>query len=209
MIKKLKIKFGIVCVLGIMVILNTVRLEDLYAQATSSPYENDQLSLYDVELLYHVRINDLFNSKLKLLNEGEKGAGIGKTPDGDECPENNYSTFCLARACSKEYEQFKAALEKRKKVVETGEDSNVTLQEVAMKAFSKRNEIDLELARSKSALDSALANYNELRIAYPMHLQYMEVITNLTDYNKKLTDLRKEVEKLPAKFIDASTAKCT
>jgi len=209
MIKKLKIKIGIVFVLGIMVILSTVRLEDLYALATTSPYENDKLSLYDVELLYHVRINDLFNSKLKLLNDGEKGAGIGKTPDGDECPENNYSTYCLAMTAAKEYEQFKTALQARKKVVEIGTDPNATLQDVTMQAFSKVNEINQELVRSKKALDSALQNYSELRIAYPMHLQYLEVIKNLTEYNKKLTNLRKEVEKVPPKFIDASTAQCT
>lgn len=208
MIIKQKIKIGVIVILAAMILLNTVQLKDLFALAASSPYENDKLSLYDVGLLYHTRMNDLFNSKLKLLNEGEKGGGTGKTPDGDECPENNYSTYCLAMTASKEYEQFKAALEKRRKIVDLGTGTNLSLQEVTIQAFSKVSEIDRELARSKKALDSALANYNELRIAYPMHLQYTELIKNLTEYNKKLTNLRKEVEKLPGKFIDATTAEC-
>jgi len=209
MIKKHKLKLVTAFLISIMLILNTVQLKDLFALAATSPYENDKLSIYDIELLYQSRINDLFNAKLKLLSEGEKGSGIGKTPDGDECPENNYSTYCLAMTAAKEYEQFKATLVKRRQLVDIGTDANATLGEVVTKAFSKTTEIDLELARSKKALDSALANYNELRIAYPMHLQYLDLIKNLTQYNKKLTDLRKEVEKLPGKFIDASTAQCT
>jgi len=208
MIKSIKIKIGIIITVIIFIILNTISLNTIFAQSTSSPYENDKLSIYEVEKLYHKRINDLFNAKLKLLNAGEKGGGVSKAPEGDECPENNYSTFCLATAAAKEYEQLKSALNKRKQVVEIGNNPNPTLEEVSMQAFSKSTEIELELSRSKSALDAALQNYNELRIAYPMHLQYLEVIKSLKDYNKKLTNLRKEVEKLPGKFIDATTAQC-
>jgi len=201
-----KIKIGIICAIGLMVIHGAV---NLYAAATSSPYENDRLSLYEVTKLYHKRINDLFNAKIKLLNEGAKGPGIGQTPDGDECPEKNYSTYCLAMTAAKEYEMFKAALEKRKQTVDLGEDARPSLETVTMQAFAKINEIDQELARSRKALDTALQTYNELRIAYPMHLQYQELIKNLTEYNKKLMDLRKQVEKLPGKFIDATTTECT
>ena len=201
-----KIKIGIFLAVVLMVIYGTV---NLYAAATSSPYENDKLSLYEVTKLYHKRINDLFNAKIKLLTEGEKGSGTGKTPDGDECPENNYSTYCLAMTAAKEYEMLKAALEKRKQIVELGEEERPTLEAVTMQAFAKINEIDLELARSRKALDTALETYNELRIAYPMHLQYQELIKNLTEYNKKLSDLRKQVEKFPGKFIDATTTECT
>jgi hypothetical protein len=162
-----------------------------------------------MEKLYHQRINDLFNAKLKLLNAGVKGSGIGEVPKGDECPENNYSTYCLSITAAKEYEQFKEAMLKKKQKIEIPEGSSASLAEVSLKAFAASDEVDAELQRAKTALDTALATYNELRVMYPMHLQFQELIKNLTEYNKKIIKLRKAVEKLPPSFIDATTGQCT
>ena len=209
MIKNIKSQFGLIITVIVIILLNTLDLRSLYALASNSPYLNDKLSIYEIEKLYHQRINDLFNAKLKLLNAGAKGSGVGEVPKGDECPENNYSTYCLSITAAKEFEQFQEALLKKKQTIEIPQDTNVTLEEVSLKAFAASDEVDAELARAKTALDSALATYNELRVMYPMHLQFQELIKNLTDYNKKIIEFRKNVEKLPGSFIDATTAQCT
>ncbi|MBN1494322.1 hypothetical protein JW911_01140 [Candidatus Peregrinibacteria bacterium] len=208
MIKNIKSQIGIFITIIIILLFNIVDLSSLYALGDSSPYANEKLTIYELEKLYHKRINDLFNSKLKLLHEGSKGSGTGQAPQGDECPDNNYSTYCLSLSAAKEFEQFQTAMLKKKQIVEIPEGSNLNLQEVSLKAIAAINEIDSELARAKTALDAALATYNELRIMYPMHLQFEEMIKNLTEYNKKIIEFRKNAEKLPPSFVDSTTSQC-
>lgn len=179
----------------------------LYASDAVNPYDNENLSIQEVEKAYHKRINEIFNAKLTLLKKGEDGNGTTEIPKNDECSENNYSTYCLAITVAKEYDQYEAALSKRKSYVKIDED--VTIDQLSLKSISQRNEIVNELDRSQKALDIGIKTYDELFATYRMHLQYEKIIKSLTKYNKKLIEFRKEVEKLPGKFIDATTTQCT
>ncbi|MFC1599442.1 hypothetical protein ACFL3T_00250 [Patescibacteria group bacterium] len=201
----LKLRF--VAALSIMVFLSGVWMSGTMA-ATSNPYEKEGLKYEEVKELYHKRVNDLFNSKLKLLKQGEKGSGTAEIPKGDNCSENNYSTFCLALASAKEYENYVVGLEKQKLIVDIP-DNDLSIEKISVGVISKRGEIDNEIKRSKKTLDVALATYNELSGVYRQHLEYETLIKNLTKYNKKVTEFRKEVEKLPSKFVDATTTQCT
>lgn len=204
---KSNLKIGFAVILAALVMISGLYIGTLQA-ATTNPYDKTELTLTQVEKLYHQRVNDLFNAKLKLLKQGEKGSGTAEVPKGDECSENNYSTFCLAMASAEEYEKFKEAILKRKGYITLNPDDQ-SLDFASLTAVSQGSEIDNELTRSRKALDLALATYNEVLPAYRTHLKYLELIKALTDYNKKFSEFRKEVEKLPGKFIDATTAKCT
>lgn len=204
--QKLTIKLGFVAALAILVFMSGVWMSGTFA-ATSNPYEKEGAKYEEVRDLYHKRVNDVFNKKLALMKQGDKGSGTAEIPKGDNCSENNYSTFCLALATAKEYENYIIGLDKLKLVVDVPEDRSIA--GTSMGVIGKRAEIENEKVRAKKTLDVALATYNELAGLYQQHLEYEKMIKNLTKYNKKVTEFRKEVEELPPKFIDATTAECT
>ncbi len=206
-VKKSKIWLALIIVF--FIVFNTISIENLYAESTSNPYNNDKLTFYELQKLYHTRINDLFNSKTKLLEKGEKGPGTNAIPQGDECEEKNYSTFCLAITAAKEYENYKKELEERKGNIEfTGENISITLEKATTTAISQAAEIDNELIAAKRALDTSIKTYNELSIAYTIHLQYKEVIKSLTKYKNKLSQYYEQVGTYPNKFVDATSLSC-
>ncbi|MFC1655880.1 hypothetical protein ACFL3C_03360 [Patescibacteria group bacterium] len=206
-VKKSKIWLALTIVF--FIVFNTISIESLYAEATSNPYNNNKLTFYELQKLYHTRINDLFNAKTKLLEKGEKGPGTGVIPQGDECEEKNYSTFCLATTAAKEYQNYEIALESRKSKIEfTGENISVTLEKATTTAISQAAEINNELVAAKRALDTSVKTYNELSVAYTMHLQYEEVIKSLTKYKNKLSEYYEQVGTYPNKFVDATSLSC-
>ena len=97
--------------------------------ASSNPYEKEGTKYEEVRDLYHKRMNDLFNSKLALLQQGAQGSGTAEIPTGDNCSENNYSTFCLSLAAAKEYENYVVGLDKLKLTVDIPEGTP-TIEEV-------------------------------------------------------------------------------
>lgn len=206
MIQKHKTKFGLISILSILIVISGMLYGNLQA-ASTNPYDKEELNFEEVKVLYHKRINDLFNSKLKLLKQGDKGSGTTKIPTGDECGENNYSTFCLAITAADEYENYEKGLIKRKQTVPVGDEEG--LEKIGIIAAGQTLAIDNELQQSKKALDMALDTYNEILPAYRMHDKFQQLIETLTKYNKKLSEFRKEVEKLPSEFVDATTTECT
>lgn len=180
----------------------------LQASTTANPYDKDDLKLYDVKKLYHSKINDTFNTSLQLLEKGEKGTGTDKIPQGDNCEEKNYSTFCVAMRVANEYELYETALKKRQKSL-ISDGSITTIDEVAARLATQSNAIETEIISAQQALDTSLATYNDIALYYAMHLEYEKIIKSLTKYNVKLEEFRKEVEKYPSKFIDPTTPKCT
>jgi hypothetical protein len=177
------------------------------ANSTINPYDMPDKTVQEVEKSYHKRINEIFNAKLTFLKQGEDGNGTTEIPKNDECSENNYSTYCLAMTVAKEYDLYSAALSKRKAV--TNPQEGETVGQLALRTISEHNEIKNELDRSEKALDIGIKTYDELLAAYRMHLQYEKIIESITKYNKKLSEFREEVDKLPGKFIDATTTQCT
>lgn len=207
MIRKHKIKIGFLAILSVIVFVSGIFMSGGYA-ADTNPYMKEGAKYDEVKALYQKRVNDLFNSKLALMKSGDSGSGTAEIPTGDNCSENNYSTFCLALAAAQEYQNYVVGLEKLKQTVDIPEN-DLSIESISSGVISKRADINNEIERAKKALDVALATYNELSGVYRQHLEYQKLIQNLTKYNKKIIEFRKEVEKLPSKFIDASTAECT
>lgn len=206
MIEKHKIKIGLTLILAVLILASGILYGTLHA-ATTNPYDKEELTLEEVEVLYHKRINDLFNSKLKLMKQGDQGSGTTEIPTGDECSENNYSTFCLSIAAADEYEKYAEALRKRKETVSVGQEDSLAV--IGILSAGQTLAIDNELYRSKKTLNMALDKYNEILPVYRMHEKFQKLIETLTKYNKKLSEFRGEVEKMPSKFVDATTTKCT
>lgn len=203
-------KNRLIVILILCGLLAATNFDALMAKDPPSPYENEELSLHEVAALYHKRVNEIFNSKIKLLLDGEKGGGTNEIPDGDDCEDNNYTTYCLAVEVSKEYEQYrKELLNRRQQVPIDPDEGTVTLDEASARVAAQANKIQNEIERGKKALDVSLQTYDELSKAYSIHLQYREMIENLSKYTQKLAKIREQVEKLPGKFIDATTAECT
>jgi hypothetical protein len=79
----------------------------------------------------------------------------------------------------------------------------------ALEVSAKLEAITREKVAAKEALDQTLSAYNELRVAWPMHKEYMTIYASLLKYRDKLVEVRHQVESFPSKFIDATTTKCT
>lgn len=131
---------------------------------------------------------------------------VGKACDNEEFEGLvSASTKVLADPASTDEE--KAESETHLKQLEELNSPFITKQ---MGISLKRMEfIDNEIEVAGDALDKTLAAYNELQMAYPIHKENIKLIKNLEEYNKKLAEIRREIESFPGKFIDASTTKCT
>ncbi len=132
----------------------------------------------------------------------------------------NLSTYCLAKAATKEYTAFRSALvvARKKTQQEAGQNlpKNYPTKGGAIEQLGKNvqeygaviEKIDRELTISREALDLGLAAYQELQMALPLHRKYKEVIKYLEKYRDKVSDIRKEVELYPTTFLDVTTTQC-
>jgi len=193
----------VIVIAGIFLIYGT---QLTIADEDTNPYKKEGLTVDQIIELYHTRVNDLFNAKQALLTQGEEGSGVAEAPTDDNCENNNYSTFCLAKEATQEYIQFQEVLQEKQVNIEF--DTTDDLFQLSTKAITQSEKINNELEIARSSLDVALQSYNELRIAYAMHLQFQTTIQKLYTYNIKLAELRTEIAKIPGKFIDATTAQC-
>lgn len=139
----------------------------------------------------------------------------------------NISTYCLAEEATDEYFEFREAMVsarvslKQEAYANSGSQATlqrsipgtaadlVTGQQNLLKYGEQINEIDRELNVSRQSLDQALAAYNEMQMALPLHRKYMEIIKALEVYRDKIADIRTKVHAYPAEFLDVTTASCT
>jgi len=154
---------------------------------------------------YHRRINAIFANAINNLLTNPEAIAVYDV----ECGDNNISTYCVGDAALKELENYKRALIEHAKLLDVDENIRETQLSVSTRFASKINKVEKEIGRAEESLDLALAVYNELQVAYPIHLELMVTIDNLEDYKKRLKALRKQVNKFPSKFIDVTTNKCT
>jgi hypothetical protein len=162
----------------------------------------------------------MFNDKIRKMIQGETDAantGDYNKPDSippanEICPASNYSTYCLAQATLKDYMAYIKALDCRRSVLfeNVDQQQSAPLQlQAALMVSSRMEAITNEKGDAKRALDQALAAYNELRFAWPMHKKYMKIYESLTKFRDKMVEIRQQVSEFPSKFIDATTTKCT
>lgn len=70
------------------------------------------------------------------------------------------------------------------------------------------NRIDREIDIARQTLDQALAAYNEMQMALPLHAKFQETIKLLEKYRDKISKVRKEIDFYPRTFIDVTTPSC-
>ncbi|MBU0668203.1 hypothetical protein KJ951_00510 [Patescibacteria group bacterium] len=195
-------------------------------------YNNPNLTTDKIISLYHEKTNDEFNRYIGLMIKSASVKSMlidknGSAPVNDgECASNrdNYSTFCVAHNMLSDeeqgdgYMQYLAALQCRSG--DLSEDMNSLaqpveyisgiVQEVAYTTYSiRQGAIEREKNTAKRALDQTLSAYDELKTAWLMHKKYIEIYEALLTYRDKMVEIRHQVEEFPAKFIDATTTKCT
>lgn len=163
-------------------------------------------------------LSDLF--KPPAYNEEN---GIQTTRKSCDELKDNLSTYCLSLDATKKYFLFRDALLEARKVAEqTAGDVYAQTQSGAttkgdlgsagrnLLTYGKTIEkINLETDIARQTLDQALAAYNEMQFALPMHTKYMQIVKSLEQYRDKVADIRRNIEQFPATFLDVTTTQCT
>lgn len=155
-----------------------------------------------------------------------------------DCSEESLSTYCLSREAVLEYFEFRGAMKIiREQEISTAADrlqeerasqsdpwpvrsplikaaggaiADFFTGKKSLEAHEETlDQIDGELATAQTALDHALAAYNEMQMAVPLHRKYQEVIEQLEDYRDQISDIRKDVELYPETLLDVTTPACT
>lgn len=154
------------------------------------------------------------------------------------CSEESLSTYCLSREAVLEYFEFRGAMKEIRKIeiTEAGERigerqksesdpwpvrsplikaaggaiADFLTGKKSLEAHEETlDQIDGELSTAQTALDHALAAYNEMQMAVPLHRKYQEVIEQLEKYRDQISDIRKDVDLYPETFLDVTTPACT
>ncbi len=195
----------------------------VFAQdADEKTYENPNYPFALVKSSYHEAMNDLFNERLdKLYDILEKKDFFEdenfNVPDGvnlenykEKCGEENVSTYCVSMAGLDIYMTYlnTLALMKDKVPAREQQEDELSLNSVYFEVSQRNLAITDEIENARKVFTATLSAYNEYRIAYPVHKKNLEIIQSLTKYRKALSSLRKLVDMLPSKFIDATSAYC-
>lgn len=93
------------------------------------------------------------------------------------------------------------------KIAESNADA-VYLSQKGLSASASIDTINKEISASKEVLDQAIAAYDELRTAWPMHQSYIAVYKELETYRDNLVKVRQQTDQFPSKFIDLTTTMC-
>lgn len=150
--------------------------------------------------------------------------------NSDDCPSVTSSTgtlsdgmdsFCRLSGDAlplKGYLNFVAALNKRGQNLfdtqKAASDWQKTGQNVLNSAtaitdlISRQTSTNLAMDTAKKALDQTLSAYDQLRVAWPLHVKYMSVYHDLQTYRDKIVDVRHQTDLFPSKFIDLTTTAC-
>lgn len=166
-------------------------------------------------------MNKFFNDKIEtMLATDLSDPNSQPPPENGECSEKNVSTYCVAMAATDMYEAYVNTLNKVSAHVGPYEGDtdiampsfiaggNLNLSDILNLTGSRNELIADEKVEAGDILDMAIAAYNELRLAYPMHKKYQEILLKLTDFRNFLSDIRVKTAKLPGKFIDATSSSC-
>lgn len=86
--------------------------------------------------------------------------------------------------------------------------ATATLIDLGDSTAKKVEFIDQEVQRAKDALDKTLDAYSQMRMAWKLHVKYMDNFAELVKYRDYLVSIRKKTDTFPFKFIDATTTKC-
>lgn len=181
------------------------------AQAENTSFQFSKVTgVYFKQLSYHTEMNDFFNKKIKALTDKE---GTLTPADGKNC-KDNVTTYCVAKEATDMFFAYKEELlaeksnlqEEIKKAQASGD---VFQQRLIQYNSQKSSGIDEELISAEKTLNMTIEAYNELQIAYPLHVQYQEMINNLETYRYQLDSIEGLTKNFPKVFVNATTTSCT
>lgn len=192
------------------------------SDAQEKTYENPDYPFALIKSSYHETMNDLFNEKIFKLNkilekenfyEDENlnvPEGINSENFEEKCGEDNVSTYCVSMIGLKIHKKYLNTLSQLFEQIPARdqEEDELDLYSVYFATSSQNLEIKNEINDSKKVFLSTLSAYNEYKLAYPVHKKNIEIIKTLTNLRKSVSHLRKIVDMLPSKFIDATSAYC-
>lgn len=194
----------------------------LVKDATSDDLE----SFSSVRSDYHSYINCLFNNavekleataekteekhlKLGCMQRGLYSTILNATKIIERDPASG-KRIGLAEVIIEEYKLYMNYLDELEKTMKTefGESESVieTFSWKQRALLQRAGKIEEERDIAKESFDIALYIFDEMRVAYPLHVQLMCLAKNLETERYTLGDLRTYVQCFPAKFVNASTS---
>lgn len=187
----------------------------------------------DINDLFNEKIKKMVEVMKKNEKDPNKITNLFKPPEYNKeneipttrktCTPENLSTYCVSLEAVKVYFDFRDALSEASKIenakagevyakLQSGGATKGDLKDAGsnLTNYAKNLEkIELEAELSRQSLDQALAVYNEMQFALPMHTKYMDIVKSLEKYRDKVSSLRKQIEKFPGTFLDVTTTQCT
>lgn len=153
---------------------------------------------------------------------GGYSAACGLAKEGTIALTEDMQAFCDLGADAQAYKgyfNFVAALKNKQQEVFETEQEKADWEKKGLqyldsitavrKIVSRDTIIKDELSTAKKTLDQTLSAYDQLRVAWPIHLKYVDVYANLEKYRDKIVEIRHSTDSYPSKFIDLTTTSCT
>ena len=184
-------------------------------QSSAYDFQSSQGGYYFVKLNYHREMNEFFNEKIEALIETQPGDVNYSPPATKEgCTKENVSTYCVAMKALDIYDLYIGSLNSTGAFIGPSEsDTQIpivrgSLSDLFQLTTKREGAIEKEQSDALKLIDLTVSGYNELRLAYPMHERYKEIIVSLTRYRNFVEDLRIRSERFPDKFIDSTSSTC-
>jgi len=173
-------------------------------------FANSSDSFETVKRNYHNTMNDYFNEKVDLFLKLIKTKNYVNSPDfksDGECTETNVSSYCVSMGALDLYMKYvQTLLEIRSKLPKV--DNSSKLNSIFSDVSLRDAKIEKEIDDAQLVMEEAMKVYDEYKTAYPMHLEYENIIKSLNKFKVAIKNVREEVEKFPGKFIDATSPTC-
>lgn len=198
---------------GIKVYSSVLEKKEGVGEEGSGKYYTEYSATLDKEKeAYHAYLNLQFEKKVAAIATTIKKAKDFDKEKIDKILANeNLSTWSLARDLICSYEKYSKYVDYFAFTYSVDSDAvtqGANVSELLEAANSTVSKWKKELKDSKKALDVALATYDQFTIAFPLHLKYREVISELILYRQQFSLLRSLISCLPSKFVNQSTTKC-
>ena len=185
--------------------------------ANEFSFESPSLGFYPVKVLYHTNMNDYFNEKIKKFVETDPDDPSQFPPsDPSTCTDENLSTYCVSMGATDRYVAYMKTLDNVSSTIlskseETplapGSPQNL-VSNILSAATNADSLIKKEREEALAAMDTTINAYNEFRMAYPMHLRYQKIISELNRYRDFLSDMRSKIDTFPAEFSSVTSDSC-
>lgn len=202
----------------------------LFASDESYTFEKPGMGYGLVKYTYHFGMSMYFNEKIEKMLKMDLDDPNQLPPEGDECPKDNVSTYCVAIGGLDRYVKYVDTLDRVKsffdplnmKVEELLEFEptllkyltlgttglgDISVSQVLGLSALLSDAIEKEKDSAYAVMDMTISAYNELRLAYPMHKKYLHLIDLLYKYRNQVRSVRRESMKLPTKYTDATSKK--